>query len=524
MICRASEFLLRLVLKLTVPSFSEWDEAMLAELQCIDKPFTALCWALGCVTVVLREVLHGYCLRTGRAVTGFFTFEPERGIHMRNAKITAVTVVAVTLLLFATTNFRQAMSVAAETLLSEPPYGSMHNGRTALQENLAELDRMRQSAEKQNDAKMLAYVAAHDPRPQFAEAAADRAVAIDQKWTWVYYLLAYRDNVPNRDALIAKLQAWDPQNAIVYLLQADKTPSPQPLSPPIHPVLTGTEPWLPLEARAFDCPKYDDYFQQQFDLEREVALASGRSPIKVTYAAFLGSRPIPNLFNMRLYAEYTLAQASTLAETELQARRVSKMGELMLNANFIFQQFIATSIALKGYEKLATVAPPNEQMLIAARIHELHSHSDSRFYAISLGETLAVNAMVIQGSFLLILAAVLTMTGSFAALLLGRRGKGIERLLWLSSATVLVCCVASYVAYLPFTRLLDRLTYMAGPAPDSGLLFAFDGFFAIRYYASTQNSSLPTYAWSALIAALCSTLLIMAFRHVRQWIHPTATA
>ena len=88
------------------------------------------------------------------------------------------------------------------------------------QQLLALAERAKQS----RDAQSLAFVALHVGRDQDV-ALAEQAVALDPSLTWVYYGVADRHGdghgwkdpafAPTLKTWIAKLQAWDPGNAVL---------------------------------------------------------------------------------------------------------------------------------------------------------------------------------------------------------------------------------------------------------------------------------------------------------------------
>src|SRR5579872_6429753 len=177
-ICLISQKFLTFALKFSSIQFQDWGHAMLAELQTIEKPLAALLWSAGCVLVVLRKGLPGKFNQMWSTVVEYL----KEKHFMRDAKITAITTVAVTLLLFAFTNFRQAMSVAAESLIYGPELSiSNFHDAEAMQDKIStsEMDRLRKAATQKGDAKLLAYVAVNDPRPAVAQTVADQAVSLD---------------------------------------------------------------------------------------------------------------------------------------------------------------------------------------------------------------------------------------------------------------------------------------------------------------------------------------------------------
>ncbi len=272
-ICFASQRVLGWMLHIAPTRLRDWGAAMLAELEAIDHPVESLHWSLGCLGIILREALVNAFLGSFRSTGSWITAKGEDS-GMRSLRIAAVSALIVVLGFFIAPSFRQAMSIASDTFSSASwALGRRIEGRwmpgdtSALWLNSGsmqrELNRLRVNAERERDAKMLAYVALHDDQLQVAGQDTDHAVAIDPQLTWVYYVLASRDMTENRrsgptaqSALWSdKLRQWDPQNAVTYLLDAER------FAKSLDPKKIAQDKlWVEMMTRAVDSPKYDSYF------------------------------------------------------------------------------------------------------------------------------------------------------------------------------------------------------------------------------------------------------------------------
>jgi hypothetical protein len=191
---------------------------------------------------------------------------------------------------------------------------------------LALAERARQS----HDARSLAFVALQIG-PDRDVAFADQAVAMDPSLTWIYYGVAnrHRDDhgwkqpafAATLKGWIAKLQAFDPQNAVPYLLEAeairDRTEKFPDLYPPFTPdkgdAVAKQAGWLAAMEKAFTSPQYDGYAARRFDLDRTVLKANGWArPDRMVLAS--ATHPIPNLLNVRGYANYKVKYLALEAE------------------------------------------------------------------------------------------------------------------------------------------------------------------------------------------------------------------
>jgi len=426
---------------------------------------------------------------------------------MRNAKIAAAGAVVAALLFFMATSFRQAMSTSANTLFQREQ----------------SFDQLRANAEEHGDAKLLAYVALHERRPEIAQAAAEHAVALDPQLTWTYYVLAGRWNVPNRAEMIAKLQRWDPQNAAVYMVEASH------MSGNIFLPASGEEPWIKPMARAFDAPKYDSYMQQHLDLEREIVLRRGIGNPQNLWRG-LTSHPIGNMGFAHQYANLALNTSQQPREIGLQARRVATFGERLLAAETTSERLMGSAIALDAYKKLQPVAPAEEVGLIAVRIAYLESIRPASYWrSVSwwmLERAMESNAMTVEVCFLLILAAAATLAGCGIALIF-HHGRGLQAVLWSASVTMLIACVVGYAAYSPFVGLSEQL---ANPnvSIESGiyLSYAFASFHFTPLVDILQQPAFQhIYEWTGSIVLLVLVLAWIAARNILRMIRrPPAIA
>jgi hypothetical protein len=196
-----------------------------------------------------------------------------------------------------------------------------------------------QTAEQSGDAALLAFAALHPGSAGDAARArwADRAVAKDPQYTWLYYHLASGKMFDaGEPAVAAQLAPWvdkglaaDPDNAAVWLqraelLRAQTKDWPKRTGPvltpdsPLFQGLAAQTEWLAAMERAYAAPRYDTYVQKRFELERAVLRQHGlASPSVMLF--FVSSYPIPNLLNVREYADFRVKQLGAKAE---QARRL----------------------------------------------------------------------------------------------------------------------------------------------------------------------------------------------------------
>ena len=247
----------------------------------------------------------------------------------------------------------------------EATTGSQWDSPLAPQEKLLELaERARQS----RDAQSLAFAALHAGRDQDV-ALAEQAVALDPSLTWVYYGVAYRHRsdhgwkdpafAATLKTWLAKLQAWDPQNAVPYLLQAEviheqteKFPNYwAPFTPEKGEATSKQVEWVAAMEKAYSAPHFDSYNTRRFDVDRKVFQASGWArPDRLVLSG--ASYPIPALMNVRSYANYKVKYLAANAEKKKdhaevlrQYYQVALFGQRMqVEGSMLIEQLMGASI------------------------------------------------------------------------------------------------------------------------------------------------------------------------------------
>lgn len=520
-ICRASQVVLRSLLPLAPARFRDWGTAMFAELEFIDNPLESVRWSLGCLTTVLLEIAVNGCLGICRGA-GFWIMAKGEGSYMRKMRIVAVLGVLAVLSFFIAPSFRQAMSVAADTLNGAP--WARRGDRVEEQER----NRLRTIAEQDRDAEMLAYVAIHDDDLKIAGQDADKAVAIDPRWTWVYYVLASRNMAAGprssspQAAWIAKLQQWDPQNATPHLLNAQQFFYSARSGRAVAQQTADDKLWNQKMAEAFDSPRYDIYFQQRFDLEKDIARRRGiGDPLRLTVSVI--SHPLPNLTGVRQYEKLILSGAQGPFDLHRQAARVASFGERMMAGNTEIEEIIGWQFALDGYQKLQNLVAPADQALITARITQLEAMKSQRtrtFYRASAGVTraLAMNAAIVETCFAFMLAASLALAIS-AAVFVFRRSKWsrtIGTASYVAVGVMLIACVVAFVAYLPYAQLVAQaMAPQVSVKTNLPLLLTFLSF-ATPPTQFLYGPQARVYGWAILVALLSLAGLWLVVRQFRK--------
>lgn len=230
------------------------------------------------------------------------------------------------------------------------------------------LEEAARRAEQQKDARTLAFVALHSSNEQERNRLAEHAVALDRGLSWIYislYSQAHRTEADNSrlDAVVKRLETWDAANAVPYLLEGELVADRRGRSFPTLKdldVLAQETAWREAMGKAFAAPQYNSYNRERFELERTWLRANrlDRPPVVLLSVA---SYPIPNLRNIRMYAELLVKkfakeaeQAGRLPEAAGTYWTVAHMGErLRLRGGSLIEQLIGGALQRMAYERLA---------------------------------------------------------------------------------------------------------------------------------------------------------------------------
>lgn len=231
---------------------------------------------------------------------------------------------------------------------------------------VSQLDRMAQAAEENSDALTLAFTALQHPDPEQQVRLANLAVHFDTEFTWVYYALdpSSRSEGVARD-WFAKLQEWDPDNAVPYLAEATWRFQSQNLSryfgtdPSVLSSLSESVEWMDLMAKAFQAPQYDPYHIRLFNVARG---SMKRHDIErpAILIKMMSNAPVTNLLNSQTYANILVFKYGQEAEAAGRRQRALgyyqsalRHGELMqTNSTSLTGKLIGQALARTATQRL----------------------------------------------------------------------------------------------------------------------------------------------------------------------------
>jgi hypothetical protein len=483
---RLARRVMALALLIAPAGSRDWAAAMSAELEYVDGSFKSLSWSLGCFGATVKQ----RCM----SIFSPHAFAVETEVSMSKfAKISAVALVAASALFLLAPTFQEGLRLSA---------ASWHRSDAAW---LAQMQNVATRAEAKHDAQALAFVAMQindDWGPEVAaknrslrDKVADEAVQENSQLTWIYYSLLSRDRWPgspdaNDARWMARLQAWDPNNAAVYACEAsfylphDVTDLNAQSD---RALLANRQHWLSDMGKAFSQTEYDSYAARKTALDLEVSQRYGvDDPTRMLRG--IAFYPVYEGSNFQLYGEDFLLEEGAGFEAKGDFRsaeedywKVSHLAELIqLRADNDIENMIAAELQLAAGPPLEGVFEKSGNASAASLVAyqtELAQQTKSHMMAKHSWTNLAagfqpLDAWVVQLSLVgvaISLLLILCCGVYFAARRVRQNSKkaGASRLFarcsLVGTALLFTSVVAMYFSYAPYATAFQA--YLADSAP-----------------------------------------------------------
>jgi hypothetical protein len=471
----------------------QWGQALLAESHEITRPAEAFVWALGGVTLFLRSHLSHLLtllkLPPGRSNAHLPLSAGSNGSQSpRNSRlVTAILLLAVALL-FVLPSGREATNIVTS---------SWRNFESTPSDTRV-VERLAAKAEKEGDARELAFLANCHPDPDRSELLANRAVQLDPSLVWILASRFRRPDMVMKNGSLNRVRESDPDNAFVHILAAETALIPDvqdsgqsSLHLEAHIAGVGasaTQLWPapPAHAesnrhmeRAFRSPRYDSYSQRHRDLTREGWRKVPGVPLSLVVYSFW-SHFLPDLSRIERFADEKIEQAQNIAaagrpeEAENILHEVTWFAQrLTQGSETDFERLGALEITRRGEEGLrkfyAQSGRETDERAAAAQLRELAIDRDKLIHTgmQSRADTwrfFRKRAILVQtsASLALVLAALTAL--SLVLLEFGAISRAsLRRLRWIACRladfgppAVLVFATIFLLSFKPFAVALDR--------------------------------------------------------------------
>lgn len=528
---------LKLALRFWPEETRDWGHALAAELHEIEKPFEALRWAIGGLMLFSRASASHFMawlkLPAGaRLSPGSLPLGGDSPILPKRSRLFTTAVLAATVAVLFLPHSQEAVSTVLATWQGYEPWHL--DERT--------LERLAFRAERENDAHALAFVALSIRRPDESTRLADKAVSLDPSFTWIYAGRFYRaQEVPQPPEWVARLHAYDPDNAFTYLTAADaiahprywamlahRTPAPQE----IESALANDPQWMAQMESALRAPRYNTYVREHWELIcYEWSRDHGLSPAIVGYG--LWSHRIPDLRNLQVFTKIEIQRAQqALSEGHPdQAGNILQgvdgfAGRMVEQAGTNFERQVAINVSRQATQELknlySATGRVREASKASTRLHEIESRQQA-FNSISYmvePDSFRWKAILFQTCAILLFVCGATMALSFFLLELRPRFLPQRRAAWqrilcrtadYAPASFLILSFAFLISFLPIAHLFAQYRSTGASIETfreiSGTLW---GLMAVP--SSVQNTLDPPFFWWLLTTALVILAALLLFR------------
>lgn len=527
--------LLRFAIWIAPHDTLDWGHAMLNELNHVEGNWSALLWSLGGAGVLAKHamlaiVLPGSHRRTVTSASELFVKEGP----MRKPVLTLIaSCVVASLLFFVAPVFRQAFQVSLaqwhDVIHVRTPFNE--------QQSDAALKALARKAQQNHDAEALAFAAVRLWDQTDNTRLAEEAVRLDPNLTWIYAILAVQCPWrPEIDSWIPKLEQWDSQNALPYLITAEKID--------VAVVETGSVAirgedksvaWQNAMASAFQSQKLDSYSDRLAELDRSVLFRYHiQDPLEAITDRWFYGLPSYGAWDSSRYAKALLESGHALeakgdvagaAEKYLE---VARFGQLLQPEGGFYFLGRDTSEACRRLSALSLRKGDESQAEFYASLADQIEKTDQRELSLRRsqyfgGDLSHWNALIARASGLtLLFSALLFLTCALGLLVRGRSVK--PRSLVASPLTLgvgltsalgaLLSSVMLYVSYRPYSQILQRFTVSGdkGQIPElSRYLEDMRLPIGARGYLAASEAAFHFWCGVAILCVLAS--LIAIFRH-----------
>lgn len=522
--------LLTSVAALSSPGARIWAQAMIAELRHVQGEWEAFSWAIGgSGALLLRTIFSVFTkqkddLPTPSATSGIMKTAPAR----KATGLLGGVAVAVSMLFFLAPSLRQGMAISINGL-----HALFDNG-TSREHFLLKLAA---EARMQNDAAGLAFAALRLQDGPVRNKLEDEVVKKDPRLTWVYAIHRNFSLQPlGAQDRIARVEAWDPHNAVPYLLDADLIFAQECRNNNFHDCglrLVANNPrWRGVMAAAFGATEYDSYLARRLDLDRDVMRRYHlRDPLLVLDASLIpyGAESV------RLYAEYILNSGKEfeaggdLNQASEAFSSVARFSEMVRsNAQTDFERMAVAAPQLAAYRSLQAIAEKRgdttESSLLTYDIGQLQRVLPEMK---ETGKSVTVFrwlAEIVQTSaFVVIVSLVLVLFWGLAKMALPISVNHAWRLLFqtvgaLGTIGILFGSLALYLSYHPYAEVFKDFMEARGVSQFRNFRLIFTSFWAFPgAMERLWYSRMPAiYFWYGFIAFAVVLLAFVLERMIRK--------
>lgn len=412
------------------------------------------------------------------------------------------------------------------------------------------LSRIEQSGDKEKYARALAFVAFHSSNDLRAMHAAEKAIALDPRLTWISAKVSGATNVlhPSYDPhpWIERLKAWDPQNGFAYMLEADANVhyweppwskyGGAPL-PDLRSTLATEPSWrLPMD-KAFAAPRLDFYEAQLFALNRQVLQEQAFDRPDMLLAAEW-SQPVPSLSTINFYEEIQLQDIGEAAERAGRTDEalaaywsVVHFGERLGASSMGIAQIISNKLRRDAYKRLVPLLRSKGRAGEAAAIESAlaalppfdYSFVRPGYLSVEATARRSARVIVISAVFVAVLGAATVLWLIFVIALKWNAdsSRPLNRLaspLCLASPALLLASIALFLGFYPYARSIAQ--FHSYKELEYGYAPVLMGVYDVMRFGNLYDVWLTQMFWPVVWCAVVAFLGAGTLWWVRSRPHP----
>lgn len=417
---------------------------------------------------------------------------------MRKTRFMSVLFLVLALAFFFVREFRQGLSTSIIVGFNPQEESWVEEAGHFSASTLAGLA---ERAEREEDARTLAFVAMYSPEAEEKIRLAERAVLLDPELQWILAETFHkRDLGELPPEWLARLQEWDPENATPYLLEGEKLWQERELarfsgadSEPLGKLAAETD-WRVAMGRGFAAEKMDDYHAVRFHLEREVLRRHGLDEPAVIYS-MVAHYPVPSFDMMKQFANLLVHKLGREAEENRREEdalfyywMVYHMGErLHMQSRLERGRVVGGSLLWIAGEPLLPLLRRMGREDEALTLELAEAQFDQR-QAVLRGEAPLARTTNYywHGLWTHLFSALVLLSGGFTLLCVGyvnaKQWVRTDKKGWLYDALTIsenyapilwfLSCLGLYISYYPFAQNFDFYMTAEGPINDFEIFFA----------------------------------------------------
>jgi hypothetical protein len=541
---RAGAVLLEWAIRIAPPDERIWGLAMQGELNQVEGAWAALMWALGGAGVLVRRALVSLFSpgRRGRSPLDGGLF--AKRVSLRGAALAAGGGCVLGALLFlAAPPFRQAFRVSMRpwTLAFQAASGNLQPS----------LEALLRRAQQNRDAEGLAFCAVRLQDYRASASAADEAIGLSPDLFWVYGVVAMRHpGVAEVSRWLERLEQQDPQNALLYLIEAERTEGTHfrhgEWTPPSE---EQNQAWQTAMGAAFRSPKFDDYLDRLAGLNRTVVSRYRfYDPDEIESRSQLEFLPVFVFEDSERFANSVLHAAAELeAHGDRKGARekywmVARFGQVIDSQGHTgFEHWAGTSLQAMAYKPLQALSKKDGNTAEAEFFGYLArkfdgvsgQHPDMTGQQVFGTNITSRNAAVLMISGVMMLVCSVSAIVAAAVSIFGRRrgrtdaqrARPVATVTVLASAVGLLLSSATlYLTYRPYWYIYQGVVQNGGRSQSRDLHdllmatqvppgIASQAYLSLIRLLPSWWPYLQFYFWTALILLVAAGIILTLQRH-----------